>query len=239
MKKTDFEETISYNFITRYLHDNKHKLFFQNMDNLFKKRIFLSDKKINILDLGCGPAYIFSEISKKINNFNYIGIEPREDFYNEANKRYSKDKRFKIYKEYCENYLTKVSKVDIILSFDCFEHIPLEKRQIAINIISKIKFEYMFVNVPNEIGPAIFLKNFGSYLMGYMRHKEYSFLETFYASIYKLDKIKPHTIYHKGFDWRTLYYDLRYYFDAKIKTSPFNFVPILFSPSIFIICKKK
>mgnify|MGYP004181272689 CR=1 FL=1 len=71
----------------------------------------------------------------------------------------------------------------------------------------------MFVNVPNEIGPAVLIKNIGSFLMGYLRYKEYSFMETIYASLYKIDKFKPHYDGHKGFDWRVLYYNLMFYFE--------------------------
>ena len=239
MNKTFYEKTLDFNFITRFLHNNKHKLLFNYLKQSFDKKIFTKNQTINIIDLGCGPAYIFPALTKNVDNFNYIGIEPRKDFFEEAKKRYSGDKRFKIYNDDCENFLNSISSTDIIISFDCFEHIPLDKRQITINLLSKINFKFMFVNIPNEVGPAILVKNLGSFLMGYIRHKEYTFLETIMATIYRLDYIKPHIDEHKGFDWRVLLYNLRFFFDVKILTSPFNFIPTFISPSIFFICRRK
>ena len=129
--------------------------------------------------------------------------------------------------------------ISIISEKIYIEHIPLNIRNNVINQISNFDFKYMFINVPNELGPAILIKNIGSKLMGYIRHKEYSIQETFYALTYQLDKIKPHIDGHKAFDWRVLYYTLMFYFDVEIKTSPNNFTPKSFSPSIFFICKKK
>ena len=236
MKKTFYEQTLEYNSITRYLHSNKHKLFFSHLlaQGINEK----NDHKITILDLGCGPAYIFNELRDRIKNFEYIGVEIRDDFINAAKENFADDNRFTIIKSSADNYLSKINKVDFIISFDCFEHMLLDARNNAINLISKIDFKYMYVNVPNEIGPAIFIKNLGSFLMRYVRHKEYTLKETIYSTLYLTNNIKPHTDGHKGFDWRVLYYNLRFYFDTVLITSPIRIVPRSLSPSIFFIYKK-
>lgn len=235
MKKTFYEKTLEYNSITKYLHSNKHKLFFNHLESqaINKK----SNTKIRILDLGCGPAYIFNELKEKITNFEYIGIEIRDDFIAAANENFSEDDRFSIIKSTVEDYLSVISKVDFIISFDCFEHMTLNARNTSLELISKIDFKYMYVNVPNEIGPAILIKNLGSFLMRYVRHKEYTLLETIYSALYMTDRFKPHSDGHKGFDWRVLYYNLRFYFNTTLVTSPIKIVPRVFSPSIFFICK--
>ena len=236
MKKTFYEDTLNYNVITKYLHSNKHKLFFDHIDKIGYKKNF--PKKIKILDLGCGPAYIFNEISEKLVNFEYVGIEIRDDFINAANENFGHDERFSILKYDAVDYLKKIEQVDLIISFDCFEHMTLDTRNSSLDLISKINFKYMYVNVPNEIGPAILFKNFGSMLMRYVRHKEYTLMETFYSTFYKLDKFKPHSDRHKGFDWRVLYYSLRFFFNVELKTSPLKLTPRFISPSIFFICEK-
>ena len=97
----------------------------------------------------------------------------------------------------------------------------------------------MYVTVPNEIGPAILIKNLGSFLMGYKRYKEYSIQETLYASIYELDRVARHGTGHKGFDWRWLAQTLRQNVTISRKiTNPSQFIPKFISPSIGFICLK-
>ena len=76
--------------------------------------------------------------------------------------------------------------------------------------------------------------------MGYQRSKDYSLIETIYATTYNLDKIKRVYDDHKCFDWRWLAHSLRLNVDIIEKTtSPSNLIPTFISPSIGFICKKK
>ena len=109
----------------------------------------------------------------------------------------------------------------------------------TIESISKSSFMYLYITVPNEVGPALFIKNIGSALMGYTRYKEYKWRETFFASIYELDKVERHGTRHIGFDWRWLAQTLRQNVTIVKKTSsPANFIPKFISPSIGFICVK-
>lgn len=235
MNKTFYEKTLNYNFITKYLHGNKTKSLIKFLKKYFDNN---SDNKVfKILDIGCGPSSIFKDIFTINKNIKYTGIDIRKDFIDISNQRYSSFNQFEAIKIDAEEYLRKNKDFDLIISFDSFEHIPLDKRNNLINLINHINFKFMFINVPNEIGPAILIKNFGSFLMGYVRYKEYSLTETFNAFFYRLHKIKSHYDGHKGFDWRVLHYTLRYYFKVKVITSPFLFIPKSFSPSIFFICE--
>ncbi len=233
MDDSFYEKTLNYNFITKYLHYNKTKSLINFLKTYFKNN---KNKVFSILDIGCGPSSIFREIISINENIKYTGIDIREDFIALSNKRYSRYKQFKAIQVDCEEYLKRNKEFDLIISFDSFEHIPLDKRNNIINLISRTNCKYLFVNVPNEIGPAILVKNLGSLLMGYIRHKEYSFKDTLNAFFYRLDSIETHYDGHKGFDWRVMNYTLKYYFDVKIKTSPFSAIPKFLSPSMFFIC---
>ena len=233
MRKTFYEKTLDFNFITKFFHSHKNKILFKYLNN------FNKNKKLKFLDIGCGPAHIFPELLKFSQNIEYTGIDVRDDFINVANERYSKYPQFQSFKMDCEDYLLNFKEFDVIISFDTFEHIPLDKRNSIINSLNNFNFKLLLVNVPNEIGPAILLKNFGSFLMGYFRYKEYKISETLYSSLYLIDKIDPHYDGHKGFDWRMLYYTLRYFYNVQIHTSPFKFIPKLISPTIFFACNKK
>ena len=233
MNKTFYEKTLDFNFITKYLHSHKNKVLFKYL-NKFDK-----NKKIRFLDVGCGPAHIFPELLNFSQNIEYVGIDIRDEFIEVAKKRYSSNPQFSCFKIDCEEYLQNSKNFDVIISFDTFEHIPLDKRNYVIKLLNKINFDLLLVNVPNEIGPAIFLKNLGSFLMGYFRYKEYKISETIYSSFYLIDKFEPHYDGHKGFDWRMLYYTLRYFYNVKIYTSPLKFIPKMISPTIFFGCTKR
>ena len=121
---------------------------------------------------------------------------------------------------------------------ESFEHIREATVIRIIENITKRNFKYMYITVPNEIGPAILIKNVGSFLMGWNRYREYKWSETLASAFYNLDKVERHGTRHKGFDWRWLAQNLRQ--NCKIKkitTSPSNLVPISFSPSIGFICE--
>ncbi len=81
------------------------------------------------------------------------------------------------------------------------------------------------VTVPVEVGPAVWIKNLGSVMMGYNRGSG-NFSETFWAGMYQMDRVPVHTVYHLGFDWRWLAQTIRH--NARIvemTALPFNGCP--------------
>ena len=109
-------------------------------------------------------------------------------------------------------YINNLKETDIIVAFDLLEHIEIENRNYLIKSISNLNFKKLFINLPNEFGPAILIKNIGSKLIGYKRDHEYSFADTLNATFYRFNKLSPHIDCHKGLDWRHTAYLLNYYF---------------------------
>ena len=230
---SDYEERQNFNFITRILHSTR----FRNLQKLIIK-IAKSNKDIKIIDIGCGPAKTYSLIKDLDINFTYVGIEPSEDLVRIAKSRYNKFENFKIICDSIENTYESFEGADLILGLESFEHIPEPLVVRIIENIAKSKFKYLYITVPNEIGPAVFIKNVGSFLMGWKRYKEYNWRETMASTFYNLDKVGRHGTRHKGFDWRWLAQTLRQNCKIeKITTSPFNIIPKSISPSIGFICK--
>ena len=224
-----------FNFITRYLHGTRHR----NLEKLIVHASKEKKGKLKIVDVGCGPAIAYEVIKKLGIDFEYCGIELGEDFYNKAYESFNQFENFEIIHDSIENQFEKFTDADIIICLESCEHIPEWLVVRTIEAISKSPFMYLYVTVPNEVGPAIFIKNIGSALMGYKRYKEYEWRETFYASIYNLDKVRRHDLGHIGFDWRWLAHTLRQNTTIIKKTSsPFNFIPKFISPSIGFICVK-
>tara|TARA_B110000503_G_scaffold139837_1_gene229189 strand:- start:1390 stop:2100 length:711 start_codon:yes stop_codon:yes gene_type:complete len=231
-KVTTYEKFKNHNFITRYLHDNKYKFIDRCMEDNFGKKNF------RVLDIGSGLSEFYRKFNNKY-NFDYCGIEPNKKFYSICNENLSANKNYRIVCEDIEVKLDSLEEADLILCLDVLEHLNIGLRDKLINKISKMNFKKLFITVPNEFGPAILIKNFGSRLINYKRDFEYSFVETLKSSMYMFDKLPPHTIYHKNFYWKHLYYTLYTYFDVSIKTSLDNFLPKNFSPSISFICTKR
>ncbi len=233
-KMDDYEERQNFNFITQILHTNRYRHLKKIIEKISK-----SKKRIKVIDIGCGSAKTFSFIKQMGVDFVYLGIEPSEDLVDIANNRYSQFDNFSIICDSVENTYASFENVDLILAMESFEHIREATVIRIIENITKRKFKYMYITVPNEIGPAILIKNVGSYLMGWKRYREYKWRETLASAFYKLDKFERHSTRHKGFDWRWLAQNLRQ--NCKIKkitTSPLNVIPMSFSPSIGFICEK-
>ena len=231
----NYDRIQNFNFITKLLHQTR----FRNLEKLIIQASIEKKGKLKIVDVGCGPASAFKTIEQQGIAFDYIGVELRRDFCDIANDRFRQFKNFKIICDSIENHFDKFTDVDVIIGLESFEHIPEPLVVRTIEAISKASFMYLYITVPNEVGPAILVKNIGSALMGYERYKEYEWRETFFASIYDLDRVERHETGHKGFDWRWLAQTLRQNTTILKKTSsPANFIPKFISPSIGFICVK-
>lgn len=231
-KITNYENFKNYNFITRYFHNNKYKF----INDCIKKNF--EQKKFSVLDIGSGLSEFYRKFNDKY-NFNYFGIEPNKNFFKICIENLSSQPNYKIVCEDVENLLDSLEDSDLILCLDVLEHLNIGLRDKLINKISKMNFKKLIITVPNEFGPAILIKNFGSRLIKYKRDFEYSFIETLKSSFYMFNRLPPHTKYHKNFYWNHLYYTLYTYFDVTIKTSLNNFLPKSFSPTICFICQKR
>jgi len=226
-----YEKNQDFNFINRYLHSFRFRWISSIIESLKKNN---KDEKITIVDIGCGTCKLFGILQKQNLNFNYVGVEPLDEFVEVAKKRYGNFKNFSIIHSFIENSMNLLpEKIDLFTAMESFEHIPEYLVPSILKSISEKKPKLLAISVPVEIGPSILIKNLGSKLMGYCRHKEYTWKETFLASIYLLEKIPAHTTGHKGFDWRWLKHNIRqYFYIKKINKSPYNFIPSALAPSI-------
>jgi hypothetical protein len=136
--------------------------------------------------------------------------------------------------------LAHLECADIVVALETFEHIPEHDVVRIVEAVAAAMPKLFVCSVPVEIGPAIWLKNVGSLVTGYMRHKEYSWPETFWAGLYQLDKLPPHATGHKGFDWRWLAQTIRH--NMKIKETrmfPFGMLPAAVAFSVFMIAEPR
>jgi SAM-dependent methyltransferase len=230
--ESQYEKNQNFNPIIGWLHGIRYQYIIEIFDQL--KNID-PIKEIKILDIGCAHAKTFGVLNE-LYKINYVGIEIDELFAETARSRYGGQPNFRIINDSVENHYAELDNVDFIISLETLEHIPEHTVVRLIERIAVANPKYFICSVPNEVGPIVWIKNVGSSLIGYVRHKEYKWSETFFAGLYQLDKVETHGIGHKGFDWRWLAQTIRH--NRRINnifSSPFRWLPKTFSLSIIFI----
>lgn len=229
--KNDYETTQDLNCITKFLHSTRYK-------NLIHIALSLNSNGLRVLDIGAGTARAYEVLNARCAVDSYTALEVDTDFIELNHSRHGKNTNFNCIS--AQELTISPSHYDLIIGLESFEHMTTEAREQYIQHIKKCDFKYLYITVPNEIGPAIMIKNVGSWLMGYIRHEEYYFRETVFASMYRLDKVRPHQQGHRGFDYRALRATLNDNFHiTKVYKSPTNYIPLSFSPSVGFLCVKR
>jgi hypothetical protein len=76
--------------------------------------------------------------------------------------------------------------------------------------------------------------------MGYTRQNEYTWRETFWAGLGKLDRIRRHGTGHCGFDWRWLAQTIRHNLEiTEVRRFPFGVLPVALSSSVFFVAEPR
>lgn len=231
----DYEKMQNFNWLVSFMHSMRYKHLIDLVEQISSEKKLES---IRIVDIGCAHGKIFEVLKDKF-NITYLGIELKKEVADIAVNRYGNLTNFRLINDAVQNHFKEFQYADLIVAFETLEHIP---ENIVVRIIERISLaspKAFLCSVPNEVGPIVFIKNFASLVTGYIRHKEYSWRDTLYASVFNLDKIETHKTGHKGFDWRWLAQTIRHNMSiTKIYTTPFRFLPRIFSFSIIFICIK-
>ncbi|MFT5926888.1 MAG: 2-polyprenyl-3-methyl-5-hydroxy-6-metoxy-1,4-benzoquinol methylase [Candidatus Azotimanducaceae bacterium] len=231
---SEYEQGQNFSKINSLLHARRYSVLMKLIKQFQSGRSETSP--IRILDIGCGAAKVFSVLNPSF-NIHYTGIDYKSRHATVATERYGNQSNFKYINDLVQNHFEDIHDYDVITCFETCEHIPEADVVRIIESIAKSRPKLFVCSVPNEQGPIISVKNFGSMLIGWRRHKEYSFAETIKASLYMQDSIPRHTTEHKGFDWRWLAQTIRHnMIIRKIHRSPGNFLPCFMSPSILFEC---
>jgi 2-polyprenyl-3-methyl-5-hydroxy-6-metoxy-1,4-benzoquinol methylase len=229
---TNYEKNQQFNFLVSYLHSIRYKY----LNELFEEQNRLLNRTIRVVEIGYAHAKSFSLLNTKF-DIDYVGIELKSESVEVAKKRYGSCSNFQIINDSIENHSDKLKNADVVLVLEVLEHIPENLVVRIVEQISKARPGIFLCTVPNEVGFIVFIKNFSSLITGYMRHREYSWKETFNASLYRPDKIGIHSTGHKGFDWRWLAQTLRHNMKiTKIYSNPLRWLPKKFSFSIIFFC---
>lgn len=231
--ETWYEARLGHNGITRFLHSVRYKNLLRVVEALSG---FRGGKPIRILDIGCGSAHAFGVLDPLF-AIDYVGVEKRRKMCAVAEERFGTRPNFRVIRDLIGNRLDLIAGTDLVIALETLEHIPDDQVVPLIEYIGSAEIDGFYCTVPNEIGPAIAIKNLGSALIGYRRHREYSWKDTLNAATYRLDKVAPHGTGHKGFDWRALERLIGRHLDIQaVHRSPYGWVPRAVSPSIGFYC---
>ena len=236
MPQHDYEKRQSFNALVRYLHSVR----FKALERVARDVQPAYGPRLRVLDIGCGPASAYPVLARLCRDVEYVGVEPRKDFCALAQARYGDRDGVEIHQASIRDRRDLIDKFDLILGLESFEHISEPDVVRVVEAIGRAEFQKLLITVPNELGPAIVVKNVGSLLMGYVRHREYRWRDTFHAAIYAVEKLPVHRNGHIGFDWRWLAQTLRQNVRVtRITTSPGQWMPRALSPSIGFLCEKR
>jgi SAM-dependent methyltransferase len=231
--KHEYEKMQNLNLITKSLHSTRYS----NLEELIKLSA-QKNKKLKIVDVGCGKAKSYEIIKSLDVNFHYLGIEIREDLSEIAKELYGIFENFEIVCDNIENVFYTFDAADVIIGLECFDHISDYLVLRTVEATGKCNFKRLYLTLPNEEAPAIFIKNVETFLIGYRRYKDFSWAGTLIAPIYNFDKVERHRTGQNGFDWRWLAHTLLQ--NCKIKKiimSPLQIILQFLPPSIVFICE--
>jgi ubiquinone/menaquinone biosynthesis C-methylase UbiE len=231
MKITDYEKNQNFNWLVKELHKVRYRHLISAVREEFEDRPF------TVLDIGCAHATAFKALNAEF-SITYHGVDHNESYIEFARQRYGEASNFSATVADANSGDMDYSKFDLVIALETLEHIPMVDCFRLVSRIGQSPPRLFLCSVPNEVGPILWIKNVGSMLLGYMRHREYSWNETLNAGLYRLERVGRHGTDHKGFDWRWLAHTIRQNFHvAEINSSPFSWLPKTLSFSVFWKCR--
>lgn len=233
--ETAYEANQNFNSLTTFLHSPRYKILAEKMTELSKE---ITDRPIRVMDIGCGPGTAVGTI---VNGFNaeYVGIDYDSAFIDAAQRKYRNAGQCRfVVGDAADRSFYEDRSADIVVALETLEHIPANRVvDIVEYVCTIIKPKTFLVTVPVEVGPAVWIKNWDSLLMGYDRQSGNA-RETFWAGLYQLDKVAPHSVSHQGFDWRWLAQTMHVNSPLVEKRSlPFSFLPKWCASNVALMSK--
>lgn len=202
------------------------------------QRLATPGRPLAALEIGCAYGKAFGALNAAL-PIRYVGVDPHPDFIAEAQRRYGAQANFRVVCEGGNSFVARegegLGALDLVFALETLEHIQAAEVMQLLDRIAALRPRRFIASVPVEVGPAILLKNLGSALTGYQRHREYTLAETLWAGFYRLDKVAPHACGHKGFDWRWLAHSIHQAMPiVRIRRFPVNWLPGALSTSVYI-----
>ena len=236
---TNYERSQSSKPVVRWLHSFRYKNTLRVFDQLSRE---VADRPIRVVDIGCAVAKSYALLDGRY-SIEYTGIDISSEFVETARRRYGDRPNFSIIQGSAADALDGMSGIDVILALETLEHVPDDVVPVILDRVSSVRPRLFVCSVPNELGPVIWFKNFGSLLIGYRRSARLSrrmFMNTFWASVYRVDRLPAHRTGHSGFDWRRLADQIRARMRIReVRTLPVNSLPTGLATNVYMIAEPR
>lgn len=231
----NYERNQDFSVLTRWLHSYRFRHTLDVLDGFSRAH----SGPINLLEIGCAQAKLFGLLNP-IFPLDYTGIEINSNFVAAARAKHAGLDNFRVIEQDALSALDGMKSPDIVIALETLEHIPAPVTFRIVEKVAQLRPKLFVCSVPVEIGPSLALKNIGSALTGYVRHRSYGWRQTFWASTYQLHRLPPHSTAHNGFDWRWLAHTIRCHFQIReIRRFPLGFLPTAVSSSVFMIAEPR
>jgi SAM-dependent methyltransferase len=233
-EQTLYEQLQNQNWLTRFLHSGRYAELLATVGRMEREL----GRPVRVLDIGCGPGATAKTLLDHY-DADYTGIDNDPVFIAAAEAKTGSraNCRF-LTADAADPGHYRAGSADLVCALETFEHIPANSVvQIVENVCRIVKPRVFLVTVPVEVGPAVWIKNWGSLLMGYDR-KSGNLRETFWAGLYRLQRVPPHDVSHQGFDWRWLAYTMHSNSPLQeLRSMPFRFIPRSLAPTMLMVSR--
>jgi len=235
--ETAYERNQQYSALTRYLHGFR---FRQMMKIVGELRSEIPDRPLQVFEIGAAAGKLYATLDAHF-PIEYRGIELDEAFVQKAIERHGARPNFEIrHGSAADPALWSGPRPDLVVALETLEHIPERYVFRVIENVAAAAPRRFIASVPVEVGPAIWIKNLGSLVTGYNRHKGRPWSEVFWGSVYATNRLPVHGTGHRGFDWRWLGHTIRHYMNVReIRKSPFQWVPSPFAMSVMFVAESR
>jgi 2-polyprenyl-3-methyl-5-hydroxy-6-metoxy-1,4-benzoquinol methylase len=127
----------------------------------------IGDRPTRIIDIGCGYAKLFRVLNEEF-SIEYCGIELNEERVAVARERHGHHRNFRVIHDSATEALQHVQadQVDVVVALETLEHVPEHEVVRIVERIAELRPKRFICSVPVEIGPAIWVKNVGSFVTG-------------------------------------------------------------------------
>ncbi|MBI5710349.1 MAG: class I SAM-dependent methyltransferase [Candidatus Eisenbacteria bacterium] len=117
----------------------------------------------------------------------YVGTDHDPEFIRVARGRYGSRPNFqaRCAEAADPGVFAGIGCPDLVCALETLEHIPERDSIRIIDSVSRLAPRRFVCSVPVEVDPALWIKNVGSLLLGYERHKQRPWREVFWAGIYQ------------------------------------------------------
>lgn len=235
-QETAYERIQRFNALTRWLHSQRYRHMLDIVGRLQRET---PGRPLRIVDIGCAVGRLYTVLDQRF-PIEYVGIDHDAEFIRVALERYGSRPNFQARcAEVADpGVFAGIESPDLVCALETLEHIPERDSIRIVEAVSRLAPRRFVCSVPVEVGPALWIKNVGSLLLGYERHRQRPWREVFWVGIYRLNRLPPHRTGHAGFDWRWLAQTIRHFMHVReMRKSPVPFLPAAFAFSVMFVAE--